>query len=84
MMYLFLFVVFIVVNIVVYVNFEFVGLLIYNLALIAISLVMIYDKIAKNIKEVIGVQLQLQKLYRQNNSIYEREAVDNLTGDAKD
>lgn len=82
MMYLFLFVVFIVVNIVVYVNFEFVGLLIYNLALLAISLVMIYDKITKNIKEVIGVQLQLQKLYRQ--SMYEKEAVDNLTEDAKD
>lgn len=45
--YLFLFVVFIVVNIIIYLNAGIAGFLIYNFAVISISLVMIYDKIGK-------------------------------------
>ncbi|URN93755.1 MAG: hypothetical protein NAG76_18275 [Candidatus Pristimantibacillus lignocellulolyticus] len=54
MKYLLAFALFIVLNTVIYNEFEISGFLIYNFAVISLSLVMIYDKIGKKSSDILS------------------------------
>ena len=71
MKYLLGFVIFIVVNTIIYKEFEIIGLLIYNFAVISLSLVMIYDKLGEKSYDINSSKSYIKEQNKLNRQLFD-------------